>query len=392
MKAFNQSAPSPNRPGRAWRVPPALYDDPGDVLEGAGVLRDFGGAPLSLVLWQAAREVMLWSRAGERAGLFAPSAHRHRLAVLRKSDVPEEVAPFLRALSEAVLMEPELAESEYVSRVCRRVSDWAMDAGAGETALWYAQAAAVALPSHAPTALMTGRIALRLGKLERAESWLLRTVAVARNRDWNAYAQAFLALARVSEQRIDRARARQRLIRAVRVGRRAGLSDVRGQALHALMRLALDDGELGDAARYAHGARRNIGRDHSDRVSFSTDFVELLARSGETERALALLQTLLSTVAEPSQRMYLLALRAVAHARQENRSGALADVWTAAWSLASENEGAALRVRTLLTLAAAARKAGNTAGAQRAEDLARTSVRTRTDGWLVERHARGSGW
>jgi len=389
MKASGQSAPSPNRPGRSWRVPPALTNDPGDVLEGAGVLRDFGGAPVALVLWQAAREVMLWSQSSVRADLFSPSAHGKRLAVLREANVPEDVAPLLRALSETVLGEPASAEAPYVAVLCRQVCDWAMEAGAGETALWYAQAAAMAFPAHARTALLTGTTALRVGKLDRAESWLLRAVGVARKRDLNAYGQAYIALARISEQRGDRARARDRWLLAIRAGRRGAIMDVRGKALHGLMRLSLDEGDLTEAARFARLARKFIGcADHPDRLTLAADFAAVLVRSGASGRARALLRDLLPrAAAEPGIRMYLVALQALALAQEEERSGALADVWTAAWGLAGENEGTDLAVRTFLTLAAAARKCGNFASSRRAEEAARRSIRTGLDRWLVERYA-----
>ncbi len=388
MEAHQQSAPLPNRPGRPWRVPPALCSEPGDVLEGARVLRDFNGAPLALVLWQAAREVMLWGQCSARADLFTPLAHRKRLAVLRDTEAPEEVAPLLRALSEAVLGEPELAEAKYVALLCRQVSEWAMEAGAGETALWYAQAAAIASPAHAPTALLAGTAALRLGKLDRAESWLLRTVGVARRRDLRAYAQAYIALARVSEERGDRARARGRWILAVRAARRGGMADVRGKALHGLMRLSLAEGNLPDAARFARLARRHIGRpNHPDRTAWIADFAALLVLSGDTGRALALIRSLLSSVVEPGPRMYLLALQALAHGQEGDRSGALADIWTASWDLASENDDADFVVRTFLTLAAAARMAGNLTGCRRAEEAARRSVRTGLERWLVEQYS-----
>jgi len=377
--------PTANRPGRTWRVPPALMQDvDGDVLEGAGVLRDLDGAPVAVLLWQAAREVVLWAQADERAGLFAPTAHWDRLNLLWNVHALGEVAPFLRALSEAVLMEPESTDPEYVALLCRQVSEWAMEVGAGETALWYAQAAAHSVPSDARAALSTGCIALRLGKLDRAESWLLRAVAVARRRDWETYALAYVALGGVSEQRGHRALARRRLMLALRTTRRAAIPEIREKVARCLMRLALDDGSLADAARYARRVRRIAPG--PGRVLL---IAELRARSGETRAALGLLRKLLPSVADPERRMYIHALLALAHALDGNRSGGLAHAWTVAWGLAGASEGADLAVRCFLALAAAARQAGNPWNAERAEEAARAAIRTGLDRWLVERYAAG---
>jgi len=120
---------------------------------------------VALLLWQVAWEVVAWARADERAGLFAPTAHWTRLNLLWNLHVPGVVAPLLRALSEAVLMEPEAADPGFVALLCREVSEWAKEVGATETALWYAQAAELALMrADAPAAFSTGWISHRLGE------------------------------------------------------------------------------------------------------------------------------------------------------------------------------------------------------------------------------------
>ncbi|HEU4452308.1 MAG TPA: hypothetical protein VFR81_04580 [Longimicrobium sp.] len=381
---------APNRPGRTWRVPPALVHDPGDALEGLGVLNERGGGPLSVVLWQVAREVLLWAQAGERAGLFARSAYGARLGVLRSLETPPELEPLLRGIAEAVLVAPETAEPEHVARLCRRVSDWAMGRGAGETSLMYAQAAALAVPGDAGLALHAGGIGLRLGRLQRAESWLLRAVALARKRDWNTYGLAYLDLARAAELRGNRIAARRRLVIALRAGRRWGLREVRGRALHGLLRLALDDGALSDAGRYARAAERYVGIGHPERPALDADRAALYVATGETPRALLLLRDLLRVAVEPERRMFLLALQAEAYGsegRAEGRSVAhLAEAWSSAWSLASGEDGGELRVRALLALARAARAAGELRRAHAAEEAARAAARGPLDRWLLERY------
>jgi len=370
-------------------VSPALVHDlDGDALEGSGVLRDLGGGPLSVVLWQAGREVMLWTRAnGPRAGLFVAGAHRERLAVLRSLKVPEEVAPLLRALSEAVLKEPELTDANDVALLCRHASEWALDAGAHESAVWFAQAAAFALPTSGRLALRTGIAARRAGKLLRAESWLLRAVGLARKRDWSVYAESYVELARVSEQRGDRALARRRFHSARRAARRNGIRDLRGKALHGLLRLAMDEGDLAEASRVAHFARRCVSLSDPGRPRLDADLAALFIRSGETGRALHLLGNLLSVATEPRERMLLLALQAHAYGL-EGQSVPLADAWTAAWDLASEGGGGdgEPRTRALLALAAAALAAGNVRHARLAEDAARDLACDPLERWLVGAH------
>ena len=110
---------------RRWCVPPALLHEPGELLEGAGVL-DALPTPVGLVLWQSLRDVTLWASLPpeEHPALFTPQAARVRLTELLESGAEPALEVSLTTLA-ALVGSPETANPEIVSLVCIQVSRWA---------------------------------------------------------------------------------------------------------------------------------------------------------------------------------------------------------------------------------------------------------------------------
>ena len=193
-----------------------------------------------MLLWRLVRDVELWAGtpAEAQAKLFAPGARDIRTARLHKGTFPTDVRLHLRQLNRllAAPASPPTSADE-VSTACAAVAEWAREIEARETALAYAQAAALASDAAAH-ALLTGHCAEEAGQRQRARTWYVRAVALARRaRDWQSYALSFLELGRMAEQDGNIARARRLYLRTFRTSRRHRFPAERGLAAAALFRL-----------------------------------------------------------------------------------------------------------------------------------------------------------
>lgn len=168
-----------SRPVRPWRIPPALLRAPGELIDGDSVLSEFTGAT-GLVLWQGLRDAMLWgvTLPERRSSLFVPGAGSRRQ--LLTESAPSGMLPESMDVLSMLLLAPSAMNAEMVSRSCLAVARWAEAQGKRRTALAFAQAAAVCAPDRADAALETGRLAVAADEDSRAETWLRRTIGVAR--------------------------------------------------------------------------------------------------------------------------------------------------------------------------------------------------------------------
>ena len=222
-------------------------------MDGAAVLEEVPGE-LGVLLWRSVRDVALWAITPpeKRASLFdLVGSAAARIERLTSTEVPEEIAPSLDTIH-AMLLRGADADTEIVSLCCLEVAAWARMAGCPRTAVAFAQAGARLSPGFAEAALHTGLYAMAAGQEVRAESWLRRTVALARREgDRIAYADALVELAAIHERRGSIARARRGYERAYRAARRFGAASARGRAAYGLFRLARQRRAELDAPRFA---------------------------------------------------------------------------------------------------------------------------------------------
>lgn len=245
------------RTGHRWCVPTALTRDPDEQLEGDRILSELRGE-LGILVWRIARDVVLWADipAAHRPGLFSPQAPSRRSRRLLELDLPEGLAPALDTLA-AQLTVPENADPAVMTWACGLAARWAAEHEASGTAIYYAQAGALCSPEDAVPALDTGRLALAGGQPSRAESWLRRTVALARrSQQWGAYAGACLALGDLYHAAERSSRARSWYRRAYGAARRAGCREIGALAADGVFRLALASGNVAEAASFASLAER----------------------------------------------------------------------------------------------------------------------------------------
>lgn len=325
---------------RRWCLPPVITREPGELLEGIGILEELQGS-LSLVMWMAVRDVVLWSstRPDRRARLFSPGADalRHEMIVAARMEPALDVS--LRTLA-TVVSHAAQANPYVIGQVCMDVAQWARASGAVGTAVWFAQAAAFARPDAPGAALAAGALAVEWGRYRRAETWLRRAIALARRTgDWESYGSAYVELGEVYVRTGRAAQAPRFYQQAASLARRQGLREVRARALHGLLRTSLDAGELEVADQYVVGAQRAYGRAHPRLPDLHLDVARLRVLQGQDARALPLLRRHLPTFADAPR-------RALCHALLAHAAAGLADApayerhWADAWALLDDPDSA----------------------------------------------------
>jgi tetratricopeptide (TPR) repeat protein len=363
---------------RRWCIPPAILREPDETLEASQILEEHKG-DVGLLLWNSLRDVTLWSSVepDRREGLFTTEGANKRLGQLQGAGVDPTLEVSLTTLA-AVVGSPGTASPEIVTLVCMEISRWAQGNGAFGTALAFAQAAALASPEEAAPAYTVGSLALRWGRHARAETWLRRSIGLARRgKDWQSYAQAYVDMGVLYARRDMHGTARRYYTQAMRAGRRHGLLAVRGAALHGLFLLAMEAGELDDGERYARAAMRAYGRGHPRLAELLHDVAYLWVTRESFGRAIPMLQKLLVARTGPGERALTLAILARAAAGTGERR-LYEEAWSNAWSLINRPGAREDHTRTLLELARAA---------ARLKDWIRMEQATRLHATQSPRHA-----
>jgi tetratricopeptide (TPR) repeat protein len=319
---------------RPWCLPLAVTREPGETLEGVHVLDEFP-AELSLALWTALRDVSLWAATPEdrRTALFSPNAETRRREYAAQTRMEPALDLALGTLA-TVVSHSAQASAAVVSLMCLEVSRWARAKGGMGTAVSFAQAAALASPEDPAPALSVGRLALEWGRPARAETWLRRSIGLARRaKEWESYGGACVTMGEIY-LRNERLQAAERFyLYAARVARRQQLRAIRAEAMHGLLRVRMAAGDDLDAAeRFAHLAQRAYGRAHPRAPDLLHDMTHLMVRRGEWDRAVPALRRQLAIFTDAGMRL-------VCHALLAHASAALGDMrgyemsWKEAWTL-----------------------------------------------------------
>jgi tetratricopeptide (TPR) repeat protein len=346
----------PRRVNRHWRVPPALLRSPTtpEAFEGASILSEFRG-DTGFALWQGYRDVLLWASTPPegRAGLFhdgggdlgSPEASEPSL--VERLDV--DTLRALRRLRRGALQQH--GDDGSMVAAAMAVAVGAERRGAAATSVAYAQLSAAIDPSSASASLAVGRLALRLDHAPVADTWLRRTIALARrSRDWESYAAALAALGQFREQKNRLDDAHGEYIKALRASRRWGLQDTMGHAVSGLLRVALRQEDQEAAERYVVRALRIHRRGHPRHASVLVDAAEVELRRGAHARAEEMLRTALPGLAGAEElRALILLVRALGGIGEGQGVGY---AWHRALDVIDDEYGCSGEaVRSLLTLA-----------------------------------------
>jgi tetratricopeptide (TPR) repeat protein len=275
-----------------------------------------------------------------------------------------------------ILADSTSCESVVIAAACDQIRKWAEDADLPNTALAFAQAAALADMENARWAYEVGRLARIHAEYARAESWLRQAIVRARKtEDWSSYSLAHIGLGNVFIQRGAYPAARRAHTRAYRTAKRHGLRRPMAMAAHDLMVVAITAGTLPEAEQYAAAAAAAYGPQHPRLPYLTADMALLWMENGFFSRALEALRAVLPHVTGFPDRLLVLAMTV----RAAGATGAR-DIYAAALGEALEFLGKDT-VRggvspTLLNLAYGAASAGES---ERAADFAKRAVALATD-------------
>ena len=387
--ALPRHATEARRPHRLWRVPPALLRNPTtpEAFEGASILAECRGET-GFALWQCYRDVLLWASTPpeKRAGLFHDGGGDLALPEISESSLVDgldvDTLRALRRLRRGAIQ--TYRDDGPMATAAMVVAVGAERRGATATSVAYAQLSAAIDPSSASAALAVGRLALRLDHAPVADTWLRRTIALARRRrDWESYAAALAVLGQFREQKNRLDDAHGEYVKALRVSRRFGLQHTRSHAVSGLLRVALLQEDQEAAERYAGWALSTHRRGHPRRASVLVDVAEVELRRGAYEVAEKMLSTALSGLAGSDEvRALILLVRAVASVFGEGQSVEYA--WHRALDVIDDEYGCSVEaVRWLLKLAHAGAEVLQESHADRAAQRALGCARQNGDEELI---------
>lgn len=339
----------------------------GETLEGAVVLDEFSG-DAGVELWQAARDVRLWAEIDceHRGGLFRDAGRALTTRVEASCDA-DLLAPLTSLRLE--LAEPSRANCEVIAAESLRIARYAEGQARLGTAALFAMTASLAAPQRAAPAYEAGRLSALSRDEIRADTWLRRSVGLARRaNERRTYCLALLALGDLYAARGESERARAFYTPAMRAARRCGMRAVRITALFGLLRLAIAGGNRAEIERFQVIARRIVERDPERAPDLVIVLVRLWLNAGDRQAAAETLRRLVPALTDLDQRIAALALLARADA-DRRMPWSIAEAWHDARALLEAHPHSPARVRGLVDLALAAMYLGSMARAQAAFDL-----------------------
>jgi tetratricopeptide (TPR) repeat protein len=261
-------------------------------------------------------------------------------------------------------------DTERLALLCEVVIHEALATGARETALIFAEAAALLCPANAQYAYVAGRMHRERGQFREAKLWLRRSSLVAVwHRDWEAQATALNSLGNLERMTGRYARAEELLLAALRLAKRSRFRERLAKIYHDLLVVAVYSGDLGKGDRYARAALTAYGPGHAKLSSLAHDIAFLWSQHGYFEQALHVFQVLLQHFSEPGDRLRVLGYSA-------RDAGALGDqetferCWTEAWAILDDGAAEDLRADAALELGLGALNLTSWAEARRALDVA----------------------
>ncbi len=331
---------------------------PGGAVAGAAVLEEVQ-ADRAVLAFMALRAAHALAAGADAARTLLPAGgadrrEEERVARARAGAdaAPADEPPLLPALAAlvAALRLPEETTAEETGWACLRVTEWALGHGAPETALAFAQAAALARPDSSGLAWKAGKMLRNHGRMREAEWWLKRAVRVAVwTDDDEMVATGLSSLGNLHYMRGEFRQAKATYLRALRLARRCHLGSLEGEVLHDLCVAAMMMGETRSSEEFARRALDLYGPRHPKLPKLAHDVAQLWMAQGYFARSLPVLHALLGHFDHSEDR-----LRVVASAARA--AGACGDeglfelLWAEAWTLVGGFDGHAVIAAALTDL------------------------------------------
>lgn len=332
---------------------------------------------LACVLWQYVRHARDWADAGpvERPTLFVRQPKPWVTAKRIEAQAVEgELAGALDVLA-TLLHDPLGADTRQLAGACERIARWADARGYAETAIQFAEAAAVICPDQARLANLCGRLTRNAGDFPRAEVWFERGIGLARGRrNWVEYTRGHLGAGILAMGLGREARARRHFNTASSIAMREGHEWLAAEAQHDLFQFVTVRGNYVDAEVHARRALAWYPKHHPRLPFLAADVAFLMVCQRYYAPAVEILRPFVRTVEPPRNVLgYSLLVRALAgagnHREFERRRARLLKLLAehaeyeaaARWNLAQgelllgERDAALANARRALELARARR-------------------------------------
>ncbi|MBV9108513.1 MAG: hypothetical protein JO306_03800, partial [Gemmatimonadetes bacterium] len=211
---------------------------------------------MGLVLWKALRDVRAWAEvdpASRRYHFRPPTEQVRDRNDFARHETPELEQPL--ATFALLVQTPEAVDAERLAAACEIVQRWADSRGFLLTALYFAEAAALAAPSDASRANQAARAARRRLMRDRAAAWHMRAYRLAQRTGKKREAiWALLGYGAMMRDTGNFEEARRFIERAAR--RAAGLRKRKeaGMAYHDLYVIAVEQERYTLAVKHARNA------------------------------------------------------------------------------------------------------------------------------------------
>lgn len=271
------------------------------------VLQEHAADHLGFALWRAVARTRLWAESSEnRDRLFSITAQdqassAEALARLREEE--PEIFPALGTFDRLHDPRQTPTDAELI-RACHQIVTWGERRGALETAMQFAEAAAVLDPDNPRLANTAGRVCRRAGERPRAEVWYSRAIGLARAaQNLKEYSSGYLGLGAVTRDAGEHYRAMRLIRRAGNAARRAGLRGKAAEAYHDALGVATLAGDYRRALYFAHRAARVYPVHHKRLPAFGADLGFLLVCRGLYAPALSILPFVLARMDKPVEQL-----------------------------------------------------------------------------------------
>jgi tetratricopeptide (TPR) repeat protein len=268
---------------------------------------------LGIVLWQDARHLRDWAEStwDVRAGLFNPDPPVHVLAKRRDAIAcAGELAEALGTLGE-LRVAPLTTDPGELGEACAAISGWALERGHVQTAIEFAEAAALVVPESASLANLAGRVTRGANEYDRAEIWFRRAIGYARNQDDKVeLTRAHLGFGTLCKELGRVNGARKHLNSGSSLARKYGPPSLAAEAQHDLCALLIVNGRFAEAEKRARRALRLYPKTHHRLPFFAADVALLLVLEERFTSAVGVLEGILRILTQPTARAVILALTA----------------------------------------------------------------------------------
>ena len=278
---------------------------------------------LGLVLWQSLRHVRDWAETApeSRAALFPPETPAW---VAQKQVEARAQAPELSAALDRFWLlarAPLAAAAHELADACESVSAWAEERGFSETAIEFAEAAAVVATEDPRRANLAGRVNRGAADFARAEAWFERGIGLARARKNRVeYTRGHLGYGILCKELGRVGCARRHFNTASMVAMKEGYEWLAAEVQHDLFALLIVRGHYAEAERHARKALEWYPKHHRRFPFFVADLAFLLVCQRHFTPAAALLGEFVRAVRGPTEQVLGLSLlvRALAGAGQRD--------------------------------------------------------------------------